>query len=401
MAVAKLVLVAPSPQPLPAQPEMMRAAEKDEQYASFVYEVRGLLLLIKMRQNLFRGNVLLCSHNRVQGSRRLGRSTVTPLRLEENLEYHYVLEDHDFRHRQTPSSKLKICFGELPAILNLEKLLIVFLFTVAGAYGLPPTPARRTIFIVYQTAIPYIADHISYGESAIRSRSSQDSAVSPSTSGQYSTTLSRLKQKLSGFWLHVVQRWPVVILLLDRLIEVINFPEVTSLHAFHFPPLFAGLYYHISKRASGIRYLFIGKPSNQRPRYQILGVFLLIQLCVIAAEGLRRRSLSSVAGSVHQASFASQQRSAGHGLPVLNEEGNLASLDTDEGGWVSNSSSSELHPVAMNNEKPECPLCRISITHSGLVCVCHSDFRVSISSSAISCIKERIYHESITSFFLG
>ncbi|QHO45976.1 Peroxisome biogenesis factor [Arachis hypogaea] len=115
MAVAKLVLVAPSPQPLPAQPEMMRAAEKDEQ------------------QNLFRGNVLLCSHNRVQGSRRLGRSTVTPLS----------------------------CFGELPAILNLEKLLIVFLFTVAGAYGLPPTPARRTIFIVYQTAIPYIADHIS------------------------------------------------------------------------------------------------------------------------------------------------------------------------------------------------------------------------------------------------
>ncbi|QHO45975.1 Peroxisome biogenesis factor [Arachis hypogaea] len=105
---------------------------------------------------------------------------------------------------------------------------------------------------------------------------------------------------------------------------------------------FEGLYYHISKRASGIRYLFIGKPSNQRPRYQILGVFLLIQLCVIAAEGLRRRSLSSVAGSVHQASFASQQRSAGHGLPVLNEEGNLASLDTDEGGWVSNSSSSEV-----------------------------------------------------------
>ncbi|XLT22560.1 hypothetical protein HN873_053852 [Arachis hypogaea] len=38
MAAAKLVLVAPSPQPLAAQPEMMRDAEKNEQYASFVYE---------------------------------------------------------------------------------------------------------------------------------------------------------------------------------------------------------------------------------------------------------------------------------------------------------------------------------------------------------------------------
>ncbi|QHN95183.1 Phototropin [Arachis hypogaea] len=31
-----------------------------------------------------------------------------------------------------------------------------------------------------------------------------------------------------------------------------------------------------------------------------------------------------------------------HGLPVLNKEGNLASLDTDEGGWVFDSSSSEV-----------------------------------------------------------
>lgn len=30
---------------------------------------------------------------------------------------------------------------------------------------------------------------------------------------------------------------------------------------------YVGLYYHLSKRASGIRYVFIGKPTNQRPRY--------------------------------------------------------------------------------------------------------------------------------------
>ncbi|KAI8562471.1 hypothetical protein RHMOL_Rhmol03G0039400 [Rhododendron molle] len=31
----------------------------------------------------------------------------------------------------------------------------------------------------------------------------------------------------------------------------------------------AGLYYHISKRAAGIRYLFIGKQVNQRPRTRL------------------------------------------------------------------------------------------------------------------------------------
>lgn len=46
-------------------------------------------------------------------------------------------------------------------------------------------------------------------------------------------------------------------------------------------------------------------------RYQILGVFLLIQLCVIAAEGLRRSNLSSIASSVHPTSLGSHQTSTG------------------------------------------------------------------------------------------
>lgn len=36
---------------------------------------------------------------------------------------------------------------------------------------------------------------------------------------------------------------------------------------------FVGLYYHISKRAAGIRYVFIGKASNQRPRYHVLKLY--------------------------------------------------------------------------------------------------------------------------------
>lgn len=45
-----------------------------------------------------------------------------------------------------------------------------------------------------------------------------------------------------------------------------------------------GLYYHISKRAAGIRYVFIGKPSNQRPRYGVsyVKVKYVMHLCVKA-----------------------------------------------------------------------------------------------------------------------
>ncbi|PQM37809.1 hypothetical protein Pyn_02598 [Prunus yedoensis var. nudiflora] len=206
---------------------------------------------------------------------------------------------------------------------------------VAGPYGLPPTPARRALFIVYQTALPYIAERISsraanrgivladsdelYGNNASLSNEVQSSSVTPtstaSTSGASVSAIRRLKEKFNGLWLSLVRRWPTVLPIAREFLQLVIRANLMFFY-------FEGLYYHISKRTAGIRYVFIGKPSNQRPRYQILGVFLLIQLCIIAAEGLRRSNLSSIAGSAHQ-TFGTHQTSGGRDLPLLNEEGHL------------------------------------------------------------------------------
>uniref|UniRef100_A0A2N9GE11 RING-type E3 ubiquitin transferase n=1 Tax=Fagus sylvatica TaxID=28930 RepID=A0A2N9GE11_FAGSY len=299
--------------PLAAQPEIMRAAEKDDQYASFVYDACRDAF-----RHLFGTRVAVA----YQSEAKLLGWTL-----------YFVL---------TTGSGQQTLGEEYCDITQ-----------VAGPYGLPPTPARRALFIVYQTAVPYIAERISsrvasrgivlsdsqfdepYNSNAPGSSHVQSSTVtnlpSSSTSGG-SVSLTRLKEKFSGLLLYAVRRWPTVLPMAREFLQLVLRANLMLFY-------FEGIYYHISKRAAGIRYVFIGKPSNQRPRYQILGVFLLIQLCIIAAEGLRRSNLSSIASSVHQTSFGTLQRSAGRGLPVLNEEGKLISADNNRGSWLSDSSS--------------------------------------------------------------
>ncbi|GFZ15576.1 peroxin 10 [Actinidia rufa] len=107
--------------PPAAQPEIMRAAEKDDQYASFVYDACRDAF-----RHLFGARVAVAYQSE---TKLLGQML------------YYVL---------TTGSGQQTLGEEYCDITQ-----------VAGPYGLPPTPARRALFIVYQTAVPYIAERIS------------------------------------------------------------------------------------------------------------------------------------------------------------------------------------------------------------------------------------------------
>uniref|UniRef100_A0A0E0HQI3 RING-type E3 ubiquitin transferase n=1 Tax=Oryza nivara TaxID=4536 RepID=A0A0E0HQI3_ORYNI len=328
--------------PEAAQPEIMRAAEKDDGYAAHVTEACRDAF-----RHLFGTRVAVAYQNEIK---LLGQSL------------YYLL---------TTGSGQQTLGEEYCDISQ-----------VATSHGLPPTPARRILFILYQTTVPYLAERISsrivargiaLEDSQLDDHSESDSS-SIGTAAQPSPIRNSPSRSLksipcgNGFFGNGLR-------------IVLSFTKASSWHS---------LCIHWEAIESEA------------------------QLCILGAERLRRSNLSTIASSINQISSGGYPSSrGGRGVPVLNEDGNIIS-DIRHGKTADLATSSEAssgkskctlclstrqNPTATTcghvfcwscimewcNEKPECPLCRTPITHSSR-CLSEISFRFLIIFSSSSLI---------------
>lgn len=279
---------------------------------------------------------------------------------------------------------------------------------VVGPSGLPLNPARRTLLVFLQTAVPYLAERVrrkisqASQQSILLQISDEDSpsAELPGSNLIPARHFLNVKHQLRRLWLQVLHQWPVV---LPSIKEGLVLLSRANLMLFYFK----GVFYDVAKRVVGVRYALLMKPPQQKTRYHMLGVFLLIQLCITGSNWLRQNVVSLLANSL-------QSHPEGHiflqsgrqGVQILDEDKNAI----DEAYWLSNSdsaiariSSPESAGVEVKctlclgpmkwptatpcghvfcwdcvaeccNQKPECPLCRSHMTHCDLVPIYNAHF---------------------------
>lgn len=370
--------------PRASQPEIMRAADKDEHYASH---------LCHACHDAFRHAF----------GTRLAVAYENETRLAGCVLY-YLL---------TTGSGLQTLGEEYCDIAQ-----------VAGPSRLPLAPARRTLLVFFQTVLPYIAERLSAkaasrnvyhssevtedfgsGEraaSGIGVRHTEGAVARQSTVRNNSSTPGRdrdpagsCSRRLQSLWTAALQRWPRVLpCLRDAFLLAVR----GNLMLFYFE----GVYYQLSKRAAGVRYIHMGKLFYKKPKYHMLGMFLLIQLGIVGGDWLRRIALPNLANSMRVQAM-DQSFSAGvKGILILDEDGNQVG-DSSELGKTASENINSVAPVGISkcslclsprqhptatpcghvfcwnciidwcNEKTECPLCRSPMLQSDLVCMYNAD----------------------------
>lgn len=371
--------------PPASQPQIMRAAEKDEYYVSYLCEAC---------HDAFRHAF----------GTRLAMSYENESRLAGCVLY-YLL---------TTGAGLQTLGEEYCDITQVE-----------GSSRLPLAPARRTLLVFFQSILPYLAERLSAKvaargvflssqnaegpeANAVRVDVVQSYGASPAQSERFTTgpssgtggishmiQNSRL-QRLQRIWFSGLQRWPRVLpYVRDAFLLVVR----GNLMFFYFE----GVYFHLAKRAAGVQYAHMGKAFYKKPRYHMLGMFLLIQLGIVMGDWLRQNALPALANSMRMRTIDQSFSSGGQRCAmVLDADGNRMTCSPEKqestalNNFISSNASSKCslclsprqHPTSTLcghvfcwkciaewcNEKLECPLCRSPVLHSDLICIYHADF---------------------------
>eukprot|EP00741_Cyanophora_paradoxa_P012706 tig00020616_g12276.t1 len=131
---------------------------------------------------------------------------------------------------------------------------------------------------------------------------------------------------------------------------------------------FFGIYYQLSKRFSGVRYIFARRQGEQRPKYAALGALIALQFAIQAAFFLRRKLRARRAEWAGEGGADGSEREGG---------GGGGGVGGGEEGWAEWDDSVEPEepgaPPAKEDEAPKkCPLCleprrRATVTPCGHV----------------------------------
>mmetsp|Transcript_324 Transcript_324/g.934 ORF Transcript_324/g.934 Transcript_324/m.934 type:complete len:357 (-) Transcript_324:349-1419(-) len=273
------------------------------------------------------------------------------------------------------------------------------LLQVTGSLPVEPGAARRATLVLLQTVLPYCLQRLSLphggpGDGAEEIWPPRDVWREGSAAAPPPLPHERLWNKVR---------------LASR--KVLNFCSVYSgeLARLHLALFYIyGVYYQWPKRLTGIKYAFIGKTFEQRANYRVLGTLLFMQLAVTAGFGAVDVLSQQLQPHQGQAAPEGSDDKPGHAV-LLQEElpagtaqqstaqlqgvGSSASAESPPGGEVS---SRRKCPLCLSvrvvttstpcghlfcwqciaewcNQKPECPLCRSAFTTSQLVCVYHTD----------------------------
>jgi peroxin-10 len=239
----------------------------------------------------------------------------------------------------------QLCYYGMSTLMGRQTLGEEYCDTVQvdGKRIIPSSTLQRFLLIFTQILIPYGCSKLSvHIERFLRPRVQTLSGEEPlkeATRKKFAAWLPRLRSILS-----IIQRLHIAVF------------------------YFQGIYYHIPKRLVNIKYVFNRKIDEERPTYDILGIFIVLQLAI--SFGLWIKDSLAKRGDTPQ--VEGEDSESGHELSTSNGTCSLClgprkvTTATSCGHLFCWSCISE-----WCNSKPECPLCRTPQRTGDLLPVYH------------------------------